>query len=274
MKKRICSIFLLLALCLGMAVPTFAADSGEETGGFADAYHRLQDQAAVITEEEDSEIQQLLDQDSTELKFDLCIVIVESLEGRTARDYADDWYNSCQYGYGSDKDGALLLISTEDRDWAVSTHGYGITAFTDEGIQYLGEQMKGDLSAGNYTEAFRTFARLGSSYVTQAREGNPFDKSDIPRKPLSAVWFLVSVAIGFVTALLIVGSMKQQLKTVRAQAAAGSYVREGSMIVTESKDLFLYHKIERTEKAKNNGSESSTHTSSSGTIHGGGGGKF
>ncbi|MGN0434095.1 MAG: TPM domain-containing protein [Bilifractor sp.] len=274
MKKRIFSIFLLLALCLGMAVPAFAADSGEETGGFADAYNRLQDQAAVITEEEDSEIQQLLDQDSTELKFDLCIVIVESLEGRTARDYADDWYNSCQYGYGSDKDGALLLISTEDRDWAVSTHGYGITAFTDEGIQYLGEQMKGDLSAGNYTEAFRTFARLGSSYVTQAREGNPFDKSDIPRKPLSAVWFLVSVAIGFVTALLIVGSMKQQLKTVRAQAAAGSYVREGSMIVTESKDLFLYHKIERTEKAKNNGSESSTHTSSSGTIHGGGGGKF
>lgn len=274
MKKRIFSIFFLLVLCLGMAVPAFAADSGEETGGFADAHYRLQDQAAVITEEEDSEIQQLLDQDSTELKFDLCIVIVESLEGRTARDYADDWYNSCQYGYGSDKDGALLLISTEDRDWAVSTHGYGITAFTDEGIQYLGEQMKGDLSAGNYTEAFRTFARLGSSYVTQAREGNPFDKSDIPRKPLSAVWFLVSVAIGFVTALLIVGSMKQQLKTVRAQAAAGSYVREGSMIVTESKDLFLYHKIERTEKAKNNGSESSTHTSSSGTIHGGGGGKF
>ena len=274
MKKRISMILLLLVLCFSMAVSAFATDSAEGTDGFVDEYYRMQDLAGVLTEEENDELQNLLDEMSVNLKFDMIIVTVENLEGYTIQDYADDWYDYCEFGYGSNKDGALLLISMEERDWYISTCGYGITAFTDAGITYIGEQMGDDLSAGNYAEAFRTFIQLGNQFVTQARDGNPFDKSDLPKKPLSVIWIAISLAIGFVIAKIIVGSMKSQLKTVRAQAAASSYIREGSMNVTESRDLFLYHKIERTEKSKNNSSGSSTHESSSGTSHGGGGGKF
>ena len=274
MKKRISMILLLLVLCFSMAVSAFATDSAEGTDGFVDEYYRMQDLAGVLTEEENGELQNLLDEMSVNLKFDMIIVTVENLEGYTIQDYADDWYDYCEFGYGSNKDGALLLISMEERDWYISTCGYGITAFTDAGITYIGEQMGDDLPAGNYAEAFRTFIQLGNQFVTQARDGNPFDKSDLPKKPLSVIWIAISLAIGFVIAKIIVGSMKSQLKTVRAQAAASSYIREGSMNVTESRDLFLYHKIERTEKSKNNSSGSSTHESSSGTSHGGGGGKF
>jgi len=274
MKGKIFAIFVVLLLCLSMAAPAYAADAPVSDGGFAGAHERLQDQAGILKEDEADEIQKLLDDDSINLKFDLAIVIVDSLEGSTAGKYADDWYDSCRYGYGSGRDGALLLVSVGDRDWAISTRGYGITAFTDAGIAWLGEQLKTDLSDGNYPEAFRTFARTGTQFVTQAREGSPFSKSDFPAKPLSAIWIIISAAIGFVTAMIIVGSMKRQLKTVRARSAAGSYIRQGSMQVTESRDLFLYQKIDRTEKQKSNPSESSTHTSSSGTSHGGGGGNF
>lgn len=274
MKKRISMILMLLVLCFSMAVPAFATGGAEDKDGFVDEYYRLQDLADVLTEEETSELQKLLDEMSVHLKFDMAIVTVYNLEGCTVQDYADDWYDYCEFGYGSNKDGALLLISMEERDWHISTCGYGITAFTDAGITYIGEQMGDDLSAGNYAEAFRTFVRFGNQFVTQARDGDPFDKSDLPKKPLSAIWIAISLAIGFGVAKIVVGSMKGQLKTVRAQAAASSYVREGSMNVTESRDLFLYHKVDRTEKSKNNSSGSSTHKSSSGTRHGGGGGKF
>ena len=274
MKKRISMILILLVLCFSMAVSAFATDSAEGTDGFVDEYYRMQDLAGVLTEEENGELQNLLDEMSVNLKFDMVIVTVDNLEGYTIQDYADDWYDYYEFGYGSNKDGALLLISMEERDWYISTCGYGITAFTDAGITYIGEQMGDDLSAGNYAEAFRTFIQLGNQFVTQARDGNPFDKSDLPKKPLSVIWIAISLAIGFVIAKIIVGSMKSQLKTVRAQAAASSYIRECSMNVTESRDLFLYHKIDRTEKSKNNSSGSSTHESSSGTSHGGGGGKF
>ena len=269
--KKIWTFFLLLVFCFSISVPALAEDGA---GGFADAHYRLQDSVGVLTEEENSEIQNLLDETSVQLQFDLAVVVVDTLDGRSAQEWADDSFDSGQFGYGSNKDGALLLISTVDRTWAISTCGYGITAFTDAGIQYIGEQMRDDLAAGNYAEAFRTFARQGGQFVTMAREGRPFDSSDLPKKPLSWIWLIISPAIGFVVAIIVVGSMKRQLRTVRRQAAAGGYVREGSMNVTESKDLFLYHTIDRTEKAKNTSSGSSTHTSSSGTTHGGGSGKF
>ena len=72
--------------------------------------------------------------------------------------------------------------------------------------------------------------------------------------------------------------MKSQLRSVAFQENAASYVREGSMNLTNSRELFLYRDVNRTERPKESSSSdsggSSTHTSSSGTTHGGGGGSF
>jgi len=65
--------------------------------------------------------------------------------------------------------------------------------------------------------------------------------------------------------------MKGQLKSVRFKSAASDYTKAGSMNVTESRDLFLYRTVSRREKPRENSGGSSTHTSSSGRSHGGGG---
>ncbi len=87
---------------------------------------------------------------------------------------------------------------------------------------------------------------------------------------------LISLAVGILVSLIVTGKMKGKLKTVRMQPAAEEYVRKGSMLVTESSDLFLYSHVDRRAKSKDDdsGGGSSTHTSSSGSSHGGGGGKF
>ncbi len=71
--------------------------------------------------------------------------------------------------------------------------------------------------------------------------------------------------------------MKGQLKTVQSQSKADDYVKSGSMKLTKQNDLFLYKHVERREKPKESDRSaggSKTHTSSSGSTHGGGGGKF
>ena len=82
--------------------------------------------------------------------------------------------------------------------------------------------------------------------------------------------------MGFVIANIFVGSMKKKLKSVRSQAAASSYVREDSLNITDSRDIYLYATVTRTAKPDDSSSSggSSTHTSSSGATHGGGGGSF
>lgn len=271
MKKRILTAIFTIVLCLIFSVPAFAAD----TDGFASEDARVIDDAGLLTDSEADDLIAKLDEISERQQFDVVIVTADSLDGATVRDYADDMYDYCNFGYGEDRDGVLLLISMEDRDWYISTCGYGETAFTDAGIQYIGDQMGSNLSDGNYAAAFNTYAEQCDIYITQARTDTPYDSSSLPRQPLSLIWIPISLVIGFVIALIAVGIMKSKLKTVRSQAAANSYVKDGSLNVTECRDVFLYCTVNRTERPKEDSSSgSSTHTSSSGTTHGGGGGKF
>lgn len=269
MRKRIFSIAVLLILCMIISFTTFAANSG-----FAGDYERLIDAADILSDNEEKELLNKLDEISERQNFEIVIAVIDTLEGSTAREYADDIYDNCNYGYGSDKDGVLLLVSMEEQDWWISTHGFGTRVFTDVGIEYLSEQFVYELSNENYMDGFCTYIEQCDDFITQARTGEPFDKKNLPREPLGLSWFLISLAVGIVLSLIIVGNMKSKLKTVRNQVAANSYIKEDSMEVTESRDLFLYRKVDRTVKEKNNSSGSSTHTSSSGKTHGGGGGKF
>ena len=98
----------------------------------------------------------------------------------------------------------------------------------------------------------------------------------MPKQPFDILMnLIIAAAVGFVVAKVVTGIMKGKLKTVRFQAGAGSYVKAGSMNVTESRDLFLFANVTRSPRPKESSSGgSSTHTSSSGSSHGGGGGKF
>ncbi len=243
--------------------------------GFTGEYERLIDMADLLTYEEESELLETLNEISERQKMDIVLITSEDMDGYSdIQDYADDLYDYCDYGYGANRDGVLLLISMEERDWYISTCGYGITAFTDAGISYLESAMKEDLSSGNYVAAFHTYASECDQLIMMAREGHPFSNKDLPHAPLSPLVLPICIVIGLVGAFLIVGSMKAQLKTVRKQEAAANYVKKGSMKLETQQDLFLYSKVDRVKKPEKDSSESSTHTSSSGTTHGGGGGKF
>ena len=270
--RSLCAALAALVLLLALAVPAFAAD------GFADLYYRMNDSAEVLTEDEDSELEASLEELSVRQSFDVVVATIDSLEdeGYTSMEECAD--DLCQFGYGENRDGVLLVVSTGDRKWHISTCGYGITAFTDAGIQYLGEQMTPDMADGDYAAAFRTFIQWTDAYITAAREGHPYDVDNMPKEPFSIVYLGVALVIGLITALIVTGVMKSQLKSVAPQRDATSYVRQGSMKLTNQRDLFLYRDVHRTERPKESSSSdsggSSTHTSSSGTTHGGGGGSF
>lgn len=261
MKRNVLFILSILLLAVCLIQPAFAADS----------LPRLLDEADLLTDSEEAELSGKLDEISLRQNLDVVIVTTDSTEGLTATEYADDTYDYSGYG----EDGILLLISVYDREWAVSTSGYGITAFTDVGLAYMTDQISDAMSAGEWNEAFHTFAGLCDDFITRAKNGTPFDAGDLPQKPFNPfLTGLVSLAIGFVIAFFRVNRWKSQLYTVRANEEAADYVKDGSLQITEQKDLFLYRHVSRSEKAQSSSGGSSTHTSSSGKTHGGASGRF
>ena len=106
-----------------------------------------------------------------------------------------------------------------------------------------------------------------------ARSGNPFDTDDLPKKQFPAVRnLIICLIIGMIGAWVITGKKKAQLTSVKRQTAAKNYTKNDSLKIYESKDIFLYKTISKTEKSGN--FSSSTHKTKSGTTVGGGGGKF
>lgn len=267
MKKSILTVLFALLLCMTAAIPAFAASD----------LPRVVDNAGLLTESEESALLSKLDEISKRQQADVVVVTADTLDGKTPMDYADDFYDYNGYGFGKNYDGVLLLVSMEDRDWWMSTSGYGITAITDAGIEYISDKFLSDLSDGDYAGAFSTYAELCDEFFTQAKTGQPYDVGHMPKEPFNFAWCLAgALVVGYVVAAIVTGRMKRQLQTVRFQSAANSYVKANSMNVTESHDLFLYTQVARHEKPKETSSSggSSTHTSSSGSTHGGGGGKF
>ena len=265
MKKRIIALLFAVFLCVSAISPVFAASDSP----------RVVDNADLLDETEEVELINKLDEISERQQLDVVVLTVQSLDGKSKVSYADDYYDYNGYGYGNGDDGVLLLIAMDEREWHISTHGYGMTAFTDAGIQYIGEEMQFDLSSGYYYDAFNTYADLCDDFVTQAKNGTPFDVDSMPQAGFSFFGSLIiSLGVGLVVALIATLIMKGQLKSVRYQSAAANYLIPGSMKVTDSRDMFLYRNVHREKKPENNSGGSSTHTSSSGRTHGGGGGSF
>ena len=105
------------------------------TGVFASGgFSRLQDNAELLTEAENAQIMAKLDEISEKHEMDVVIFTVEAVgEGLTVAEDAMSWYEYLEF----DTNGVMLYISMEERDWYLLTSGYGITAITDAGIEYI-----------------------------------------------------------------------------------------------------------------------------------------
>ena len=261
MLKRIFAFVIIISVFCFLPVTVFAADP------------RLNDGAGLLSSRQQDRLLAALDEVSVRQNFDIAVVTVQSLDGSTPMQYADDYYDSHGYLY----DGALLLVYMNSRDWYISTSGFGTTAITDAGREYMSERFLPYLSDGEYYKAFEVFVSMCDDYVTQARSGNAYDTGNLPKKPFNYLFSLfISVLVGFAAALICVTAMKGKLKSVKKQSAANSYIKQGSLNITDSRDMFLYSKVDKHARPQSSGGSggSGTHVSSSGRTHGGGGGKF
>lgn len=259
--KKVLSFLFVLVIISTLCAPAFSA---------ADA--RVVDDASLLSDSELTSLTSNLDEISKRQDFDVVVVTTNTLDGKSPEEYADDYYDYNDYNY----DGCLLLVSMEDRDWWISTKGYGITALTDYGISYIGDEIVDYLSDAEYFEAFEKYAELVDNFVTEAKNGAPVDTNNKPQSTSDIIFaIVVSLIIGLVIAIIATLVLWFRYKPVRLKREANDYFVKGSLIVRQSYDHFIYSHVTRERRSENSsGGGSSTHTSSSGSVHGGGGGKF
>ena len=274
MKRKVIMLLSVVALCV-----LFAGTALAENKDY------VVDNADILTDSEEAELEQKAAEVSQRQGLDIVLLTVNSLEGKTVANYADDFYFFNGYGQGESSDGVIMTVAMDDRKWGIETTGYGITALTDYGMDLMDEAIVPYLGDGDYVKAFGKFIEMTDDYVTRARNGSPVDTYDEDAADKSFPWGIraaISAAIGLLAGFLGTGSMKSKLKTVYSLTAAEDNIINQSLFLNKeaSRDLFLYNNIVQVPIAtdNNNGGNSSggstTHVSSSGMTHGGHSGNF
>ena len=278
MKRTVLCVVMCVLLILSL--PTRAA-----------ALQDLQyvvDQADLLTDEENNELNMLASALSEETQVDVLIALVETIDGETAEEYAVS-LNGSRRWWDTD-DAILFLIAVEEREWYISTFGKAITVFTDYGMDRLGTAAATYFSDGRWYDGFEFYMKdMLPTYFEAAQNGTPIDVyqpetglgyyDPIQEKSLWSV-LPISLMIGVAVAGVSLFAMRFSMNTKRRQHSAGDYLKSGSYQLRTHQDIFLYSNLSKTRRQQNTGGPgghhggSSIHRSSGGRSHGGRGGKF
>ena len=246
MKRKLLSMLFVVVLCLSFAVSAFAASG-------ADIY----DEADLLSTQEETQLAEKLSEIGEEFDAQIVVMTVTSTSGNIDA-YIEEIFDGMNMDYGEKRDGVLLLVCMDDREYRILSNGYAGEAIGPSQIDAIGDAIVSDLSDGAYADAFSTFADQCAYYLDGYLNGFPFNFG----KNL-----IVALIIGMVAGVVVALVLKKQLKSVRQQEQANIYIKSGSMQITKSRDLFLYREVSRTKKDSSN-------SSGSGSSRNVGGGKF
>ncbi|MBR7071117.1 MAG: TPM domain-containing protein, partial [Clostridia bacterium] len=224
-------------------------------------YKYIIDQAGVLTDAEEKEINNTLISFREKNKFDLVVVLTNGVSNSDRMPFADDYYDYNGYA----KDGALLLVNinefdtyTKGNSW-ISTSGSCIDLISSDDISDIGSDLTPLLLDGNYFEAVNKFPDLVNRTIKAQKVGT------------YGAMGAVTAAVCVIVAFIYCGKLKRQLKSVQDAIDANDYIVGNSLNIARAYDHYLYSHVTKTERQSKSSSGSSSHTSSSGSSHGGGG---
>lgn len=243
------SVLVLLICC---CLPVCAAET-------EDAFPYICDTELLLTDSEWISLEELAEQISRQYQCAVYFVTVDDYTyygDGSIYEVAKEIYLTYDLGWGTEKSGVLLLLSMAERDYTLIAYGYGNTAFTDYGKDYLSEQFLDDFADDDWAGGCRDYLTTCGSLLKQARAGNPLDITSRIR-----TWHLVliSLILGFAVALVICLFWQASAKkAVKRSAEAGHYLTQGGVQITQRDDCYSHTTQTRTKIEKSSGSSGGT----------------
>lgn len=282
-------------LCVIMAAAFCMLWAGGALADVADE-QRVYDMAGLLTEEEIAGFEQTIRQYRDRMKIDIVVVTTEDSQGKSAMEYADDFYDEGGYGYGRMKNGVLFLIDMDNRELYVSTGGDVIRLLTDSRIESILDDVYEGAGRSDFADSVNAFLTDIDHYYRKGIESGQYNyDTETGRISVhrSIRWYELLLALtvsGFAAGSVCMGVVNQYgMKKERKQAA--NYLmayRADCKFEYRNQTDNLTNKFVTTaiiprnqnhsggsgSSGRSSSGRSSTHRSSSGRSHGGGGRRF
>lgn len=252
--KRLVSILTAVLLLAVLILPASAAENPECC---------VYDMEGLLSDEAYLELEALAQDISRERQCAVYFVSVEDY-----RDYgnggifdvAREIYLANDFGLGENRDGVLLLLSMADRDYSLIGHGFGETALTDYGREYICEHFLDDFAENNWYDGVRDYLTYTDGLLAQAREGRIYDRGSWITS--GALWLWSLIFGGVLAALVCLIQRAAMKKKVREKSDAVQYLEGGAVNITRRRDVFS-HATEVRQKIEKDTGSSGSHSHSS-----------
>lgn len=253
---------LLLVTVLGTSLLLSRAD------GFSQFHDpdapRIVDNANILSESYKQSLSQEIKKIQEELQTDFVVLTTNTLDGKSTRYYAADYYDYNGYGIGDKYSGAIFLIYIDPEGLNNEANyvftGSEISRF-DNRFETLDNAIVTPLRAHNYDAAVQAFLNEFEYYHHWY--------SNIRLFPI-----LIGLIIGVIGGFIRLGSLKKKMKTVLPAVSAKNYLVDGSYDLRTMNEVFVRSAITKTPRqtSRSSGGGGGHFSGSSGISHSGGGG--
>lgn len=263
--KRFLSILTAVLLLALLAVPVSAVETPE---------YCVYDVAELLTDEEYWTLEDYAQEISAVQQCAVYFVTVEDYRDYgtgTIYDVSMDIFEGNGFGMGEKRDGVVLLLSMADRDYCLMAHGFGDTALTDYGKDYISEEFLDNFGDNDWYGGCMDYLTYTDALLSQARAGNIYDRGSSITGGQLWLWSLIlGAGIAAVVCLLQRTMMR---KKVRMQTDALGYLEGGKADITRRSDRYTHTtEIRREIKQETSSTDSGGHSHSGG--YSGKSGKF
>ena len=263
MKIRARALLLVLVLALVFCVNAAAA---EQAGA---QLNYVTDAAGLLNESETARLERMAEAVSKKYGVGVYVVTVEDFRDYNAGGvYKATYtiYHKYTLGEGANRDGILLLLSMDDRDWAMFCYGARCEyAFNSYGQEQLEKVFLDRFGESDWYGGFENYIKECSVYLKKAADGKPV-------RAIALLACLIVAGLALLAAVVIVAVIWEKMNSVAVKVTANAYI-SGSLQLTEQTDRFT-HKTTSTRRIERSSSSESGSRSESGGGGSGRSGKF
>lgn len=242
---------LLLLLLTVLTVPVQASQ-----------YRFVFDEAALLTTSEAEELDKAAADISARYGCGVYIVTLQDFTeyGSNVRSAAENYFLTRDLGLGSDDNGVLLMLSMQERDYALIAHGgLGNTAFTDYGKDVLSEAFLDDFRYDSWAAGFTDYLSASEEFLHAAAAGTPVDVARGSGMGLTLVMVLLIPAL---IAGIACAIMAASMKTAKRKTHANDYSK--GVQITNRHDRFITRTVVRQRIESSSSSSGGTRVNSGG----------
>jgi len=259
-------LFLFTALVLAAAL-TGSALAFEKS-----PHTYVWDQADILTDSEEEALEALARQVSEKHQVGVYICAVWDYWSYGSQVYkaAENIYTDNGLGYGAGHDGAMLMLSMDERDFHTLGHGSGVEIFNDYALESMEDDFLDNFRVDDWYGGFADYIGSCDAILTRWEAGNPVRHTvwDTVKEFYNPLTLTVGLVLAFVVSWLIASGVKASMNTAVEQAAARQYVSPNGGVRLRVQDDRYTHTTTIRHKIETGGGGGHSHSSHSSGFSG------